>query len=261
MDQEGLHANKDFNLFKTFAYEPFLDKGHPKLRVIPSDRFFVYSDDPVNPLRVTHFVKIMGTIYHAETAQWRMLYIAYTADEIIAFHKGDDIAVDFMKKNNMDGTNPYKRIPFAYAARSKVDIIPQVDSDTLSMAKLIPTLLTDLNYAVMYQSFSILYTIDAAISGVRAPNGIVELKSDPSSGKEPKIGSIKPEVDTDKVITLIRTELTMWMESRNIKPGGMGELQLKVAASGISKAIDEMDTSQDRKKQVPFLQAGRGRPV
>lgn len=257
LNQTGVAANQDFNLYKTFAYEPFIDRNEPRLRVIPSDRFFPYSNDKANPLRMTHFVKVMGKVMCSEKKTERLLHYAYTDTEILPFYceNGEpEIASEIMAANGMDGNNPYKKIPFVYVARSRVDLVPQIDTDTLSMTILFPILFTDLNYAIKFQSFSVMYTIDATISGARAPNSVIELKSNPATQNKPEIGTIKPQVDIDQVNAHIRSLLSIWMETRNIKPGAMGSANISNVASGVAKMIDEMDTSADRKKQVPYLQ-------
>lgn len=251
----SVQANEYLNLHRSFAYEPYIDNGQPKLRVIPSDRFHVFALDPSNPLRMTHFVKILGDTM-GPSGKHETLYVVYTDSEIRAYFKGGKPAMDYMSRKDMDGTNPFGKIPFVYCVRSKISITPKPDKDTLQMTKLIPVLLTDLNYAVMYLSFGMTWIKNCIIDGdVRAPNAILQLKpaNKTDDGANMEIGTIKPEVDTDKVLALIQSTLTMWMDSKNIKPGSMGDITVQNAASGISKAIDEMDTSADRKKQVPFL--------
>lgn len=239
-------GNEFFNLFKNTAFEPYLDnKSQPRLRVIPSDRFFVLSMDEVDPMRVTHFVKIMGKKKDAY-GQEKMIYYVYTDEEFIS--------VDEDKNILSYSLNPYGKIPFVYTVRSRHNLIPVKDTDTLSMTKLIPILLCDLNYATMFQSFSILYGINVDEENLKmAPNAFWRFKSDPTVQGEPKIGMIKPEVDTDKVMGLIQAELAMWLQSKNIRPGGVGQLSAESFSSGVSKMVDEMDTSDDRQKQIPFF--------
>ena len=249
------NANEFFNLFKTTAIEPYLDRGEPRLRIIPSDRFFVYSNDPVNPMRPTHFVKIMGKIKRG--MHERTLFFAYTDSEFLAFDDNNDVVDEIMQRPDiaiLDGKNPYGAIPVVYINRSKHDLTPKVDSDTLAMTKLIPVLLSDLNYAVMFQAFSIIYGIDLDNEGLKmAPNAFWNFKSDPDVQTKPQIGVIKPDVNIDQVIRLIRAEVAFWLQSRNIKPGAMGDLSVESLPSGISKAIDEMDTSEDRQRQTSFF--------
>ena len=83
--------------------------------------------------------------------------------------------------------------------------------------------------------------------------GLWNFKSDPDAQTKPQIGVIKPDVNIDKVIRLIRAEVAFWLQSRNIKPGAMGDLSVESLPSGISKAIDEMDTSEDRQRQTSFF--------
>lgn len=134
--------------------------------------------------------------------------------------------------------------------------MPIPDSDLLAMVKLFPVLLTDINYATMYQSFSIIYGIDVDDENLKlAPNSFWRFKSDPTSdAKKPEIGTIKPSVDTDKVIQLIQAQMSMWLQSRSIRPGNTGQLNTENFSSGISKIVDEMDTVEDRSKQVPFFE-------
>jgi len=251
-------ANGLFNLFKNSWVKPYKDSdGSPKLRILPSHSFFVYSDDPTNPTRPTHMVEIMGE-FKDVTGAVRTLFYAYTATEFVAFDDEKTIRVEKMADlQNVDGVNPFGALPGVYLNRSKHLLMPKPDSDTLTMTKLLPVLLSDLNYALMYQCFSVVYTIDVDQAGLKlGPNALWDLKSTPTSDKPPQVGVIKPEVDSDKALTLIKALFSLWMETRNIKAGTMGQLSAEDAASGVAKVIDEMDTSGDRKQQVPYFKAG-----
>lgn len=248
-------GNEFFNLFKNCALEPYLDNGAPRIRTLPSDRFFVYSTDRTNPLRPTHFAKIMGKAQLDDGPAKTVLYV-YTKDEfIIVDEKGQPLRSMMEEVGNPEGVNPYGVLPFVYINRSKHDLIPTIDSDTLAMTKLFPILLSDLNYAVMYQAFSIMYGIDLDNENLKlSPNAFWNFKSDTERETKPQVGVIKPEVDTDKVLNLIKTQLTFWLQSKSVKPGAIGNIDVENMASGISKAIDEMDTSEDRQKQIPYFQ-------
>ncbi len=252
-------SNEFFNLYKNTFIEPYVDNGKPRLRILPSDRFFVYSRDDVNPLRPTHFIKVMGTYKKADGSEC-MIFYAYTDEEFLIFNDKEEILLDKMAQIYEDapdefGQNPFKKIPGIYINRSKVDLTPKIDTDTLAMTKLIPILLSDLNYAVMFQAFSIMYGIDLDEEGLKmAPNAFWRFKSSKSNpDAKPHVGVIKPEADIDKVLSLVREELAMWLNSKNIRPGTIGALNSENAASGVSKVIDEMDTSEDRQKQVPYF--------
>ncbi len=248
LNEAGQDANEIFNLAKSVAIEPYLDKGKPCLRVLPPNQFFVVSKDPVNPMRPTHFVKIMGKTKVG--AEEREVMFAYTDTEFQIFDSAGEARPELMRKYQNDGKNLFGAIPFVYINRSKYRLIPTQDTDTLSMTKLIPILLTDATFASMFQSFSILYGIDVDDENLTmSPNAFWRFKSKGDDTK-PEVGSIKPEADTDKILGLAKTLLALWLESKNIKPGSVGTLTTENAASGIAKMIDESDTSEDRKIQA-----------
>jgi hypothetical protein len=252
-------ANGFFNLFKNAWVEPYLDEddGCPKVRVIPSDRFFVCSSDRANPTKPTHLVKIMGTIKGAGGAEATLFY-AYTADEFLIFDSDKTIHQELMAiSQNPDGINPVGALPGIYLNRSKHMLMPKPDSDTLKMTKLIPILLSDLNFALKYSTFGAIVGIDVEFPKTTwGPSTVISLKSDKNSEKSGTVTTIKPEVDSDKALAQIRALFSLWMQTRNIKPGAMGDITVENAASGIAKAIDEMDTSEDRQNQVPYFKKG-----
>lgn len=252
-------ANDFFNLFKYTWLEPYVDEGTPRIRVIPSDKFFVWSSNIVNPLKPTHFVKIVKK-YKRPDGQERVLFYGYTDEEFLIFNDKEEIEYDLMAQvyaNSPEefGKNPYGTLPGVYINRSRFDLIPQIDTDTLSMTKIIPILLSDVNFATMFQAFSIIYGVDLDDENLSmSPNAFWRFKSDPNNPEsKPSVGVIKPEADVDKVLNLIYAQLSMWLNSRNIRPGTIGAIDVQNYASGISKAIDEMDTSEDRQDQIPYF--------
>lgn len=264
----GSVANEYFNLYKGSALEPYLAKdGDPSLRAIPYDRFFVMGTNRVDPLEVTHFVKIMGcyqkevgrTDSNQTTTTYRsvdLLYV-FTDTEFMIIDADGDQKIDMMTEaGNPGGVNPYGRIPFVYLNRSLNQITPMADTDMLAMTKVVPIILSDLNFAAMYQCFSIIYGIDIDSSNiVMSPNAFWNFVSDPKSDKTPSVGTLTPTANIDQILGLVKTELSMWLESRGIKPGAIGDLTPQNAASGLAKMIDEMDTSEDRQKQVPYFES------
>ena len=243
-------SNEFFNLFKNTLIEPYLDQnGYPRLRAIPSDRFIVYSDNLIDPTHPTHVLKFMGKIKD------KKIFYVYTDSEFLIIDEFGNTQQEMMNEfNNPDGINIYGKIPCVYVNRSRNQLIPSIDSDTLIMTKLIPVLLSDLNYAVMYQSFSVIYGIDVNVENLTmAPNALWDIKSDSQSDKKPEIGTIKPTVDIDQVVKFIKDQIALWFTTRNLKPGAIGSLAPDQAASGISKMIDEADTSEDREKQTQYF--------
>lgn len=249
-------ANELFNLSKTVSVEPFVDKGLPRMRAIPNDRFMYYSDDMNDPTKPTAWIKAMGSIYDDKEQKQKAIFYIYTDEEFIPVTEDGVVLTDVLAKlENPNAQNPYGKIPSVYVNKSFHSITPPIDSDVLAMTKLIPVLLSDLNYAVMMQAFSIIYGIDVDQENlVMAPNVFWNLKSDKTSDKKPEVGTIKPEVDITQVMEFIKAQLILWLNSKNIRPGSVGDLSAENMASGIAKIVDEMDTFEDRQKQVQFFQ-------
>lgn len=249
-------ANELFNLHKNVVIEPYVDEGLPRLRSVPSDRSLMLSQDKIDPTRPTMWVKLMGKMMY-KGSEKEILYI-YTADEFIPVTlEGEEINYILLEEENPAGENPIGAIPSVYVNQSSHCIVPQIDTDMLRMTKIIPLLISDLNYSVMFQSFSILYGVNVDTSNLRmSPNAFWNFKSDPTSDQKPEIGVIKPTVDIQQVVSFIQAQLTFWLNSKNIRPGTIGGLAAENFASGISKAIDEMDTVEARQKQIPqFMKA------
>lgn len=254
-------ANENFNTYKNTWIRPVVDRyGKPQLVSIPSDRFTVYGADPENPTQPTHLVIFAGAKHKmiGKTRDSRMVEIwhVYTDEEFIIIDSDLEIQTEDMAALKLDGKNPYETLPGVYVNRSANLIVPKPDSDTLKMTKLFPILLSDLNFAVMYQCFSIIYGIDVDDENiVMSPNAFWRFKTDNkgSSEKKPQVGVIKPQVDIDQVIGLIQAQLAMWLQSKNIRPGAVGQLRAESFSSGVSKMVDEMDTFEDRQKQVGYF--------
>lgn len=247
-------ANEFFNMCRSTLIQPYAHMGKPCLRVIPNDQFFVYSDDPIDPTRPTHIVLFQGFVMEKDEKVY--LYHAYSKDNFMVFDSKEKIRFDMMEsiQGNPNGINPYGVLPFVYVNRSANRLIPPADKDTLAMTLLIPGLMTDLNFASMFSLFSIIYGIDLNDDRLEmAPNAFWKFYSNPDSEKKPEIGQIKPEADVDQTLNLIKSQLAFWLQTRSIKPNTIGEVDGSNFASGISKMIDEADTSEERKKQIDYF--------
>lgn len=252
-------GNELYNLHKYFAIEPYLDKkGNPDLRIIPATKFLVWSDDSYDDTNPTVFIKFMGSTPKEVPSVDNSGNIKKAAEttviDVPLFHVYS--ATEFMI---LDATgeihevvpNPYGRIPFVYATSSEFSLLPMPDADTFSMVTLIPKLLTDINYATQFQSHSIIYGIDIDPQDLDSnPDSFWVINSIPGQDKTPSIGTISPTVDSEKVISLINTEVAMWIDSKGLKVSSIGSATLENAASGVAKMIDESDTTIVRKKQT-----------
>jgi hypothetical protein len=254
-------CNAYFNLTKRALIEPFLYKpdeltpGTPKLRVIPSHRVIVISYDKADPTVMSLVVTYEGKYQATPTGQPRRYFKAIDKNRFIYFDEDKrDLTPMFAPDTNPGGINVYGAVPYVYLNRSPDSTMPIQDTDTKRMSILIPTLLADTNYASMFQAFSILYGIDVNDEGLKmAPNAFWTFKSNQGLESRPQIGSIKPEMDVDGSLNLIASQLAFWLNSRGIRPGAIGDINGTNFSSGISKMIDEADTAEDRKEQVPYF--------
>jgi hypothetical protein len=251
IDQSGYIADAYSNLFKGFAWEPYVDKnGKPAIRELPFNSFIVMSDSAVNPEEETIFIKLMGKKNENEDS---MLLHVYTNEEFDAFYLNGAEASEYLVENQ--GINVIGTIPFVYGKRQKNRLLPVLDSDMLKIAKAIPVFLSDAAGAQMYQCFSILFGVDVNFDNARlSPNVIWSLKSDRESDKTPQVGTIKPEADTQKVIDFTMTVFTLWLETKGVRVGSMGQVSGMSQASGIAKVIDEMDVYEIIKKQQEWFE-------
>lgn len=255
-------ANKIFNLHKCVALEPFVQDGKPHVRVLPAHQFLPYSDDPVNPLNPTVFIKFMGQArslvftdrdgrkQYPEEVRLVQTYYLYSDDEFLIIDSDGMARDDLMADRQLSGVNPLGRIPFVYINRSDFRLVPLPDTDTLDNTVLIPKLLADLNYAVQFQSHSVFVATDVELPSDLAinPDTVWNVKSSEET-RQGRVDTIKPTVDIEQVIRLIEVTLAMWLESRNIKAGDLGQVAPGDAASGVAKIIDESDATQDRQAQ------------
>jgi hypothetical protein len=147
-------------------------------------------------------------------------------------------------------------LPYVYINESEDEILPIQDSDTGRMTVLIPTLLADVNYASMFQAFAIIYGINVKFQELKKdPSVFWAFETEPGSEAKPEIGTIKPDMDVEGSLNLIASQLAFWLNSLGLKSGAVGDINGTNFASGIAKMIDEADTVQDRKEQVPYFEA------
>lgn len=255
-------ANEFFNLYKNSFIEPIVEKGKPIIRSIPSHQFMVLSTDIVNPLRVTHLVKFMGFMAlpgdTKDVSTMTEIWWIYTDEEFIIVNdqlQRQDELMTILK--NPNGINPFGTIPGVYVNKSKNLLIPKVDSDTLQMVKLFPVLMSDLNFGAMFQAFSIIFGIDLNEENLSySPNAFWRFKTDKNAtgDTKPQVGVLSPKIEILAVLELIKFELAFWLQSKNIRPGDVAGLTVNNFTSALSKMVDEMDTSEDRQKQVPVFE-------
>lgn len=259
-------ANTIYNLHRCVAIEPFVQDGKQSLRVLAAHQFLPFSDDETNPLNMTVFIKYMGTILENRRVD--------NKDGVRGFDKNDPIEIDIfhlfsdsefliidstgqIRPDKMaehpwsDGVNRIGVIPQVYLNKSKFELVPYPNKSALDISILIPKLLTDLNYAAQFLSHSIIWSANADLSGAEIhPDTILNLGDTTIDGGQPQLGTIEPKVDIESVLQLIEFELSGYFSSIGIKTSTVGSMMPGREASGFAKAMDEGDTTAERKVQV-----------
>jgi len=243
------NLNENYNSYKWSTVEIYEDPTSNEInfRSIPSHQFIAYSDDRVNPLRPTAIVKFMGQHFDKDNVS-RDKFFIYTEDSFVSVLDNGDLVEEDMQEN--EGINPFGVIPFQYVSMSEYMLVPTPDFDTFKMTVLIPVLITDQNFGSLFLSLPIIYAVDAGLENLPvSPNMFVNLKSDGVDGKQAQIGVVRAEPDLQSQMDHVKNQLAMWLETRDIKAGTIGNLDGDNFSSGISKIISEMDTLENRKTQ------------
>lgn len=249
-------ANRYFNLFKCALIWPYLKSNKmPALRIVPADRFIPYSTNHDEPETIGGAVLIIGWATNGKGESVKV-YQAIEPDEYVYFTSdGEDVTAAYAPANDPNpGVSTLGRLPFVYVNRDDACLVPEIDTDIYAMTVLLCVLLTDINFAHMFQAFAIMYGINCTDQGLKfAPNAFWSFKSEPGSDKQPEVGTLKAEADITAGLELVANQFALWLNSKGIKPGAIGEINGTNFSSGISKMLDEMDTSEDRAEQVPYF--------
>jgi hypothetical protein len=262
-DTQMAHANTILNLCKAVALEPYAtDDGRVGIRVMAPNLCMPYSDDVYDPSVMTAMIKLIrhakvpysdnrflstgeDTDPQRETDAY--LYEVWTQNRVYKFWM---VMKDTMQiEDPVVKPNPLGIIPFVWIKRSQNYLIPEPDMDLLETTILIPKIYADLAYAVMFNSFGMLATVDLDMpdSMTKSPNQIWALQSSEAamnSSKQGKITPLKAEVDIEDVKKFAADLAIMALESRNIKAGSLGKTS-EQRASGAAKVVDQADVTED----------------
>lgn len=242
LNQRMKEANRYFKLFKRNLMEIYVgDEGEPYVRNLPRHTYEVFSYSSVSPNRPDVIVKI---VKDDKDPSKQILHVWTNESYVIIDGRGT-------VKEAMN--NPYAKLPFVYINESSFSVDPIPDDDLMRMAIAIPVILTDICWATKYQSNSIIWTIGDVGTIPSSPNSVVSMKYGPD-GQSPEIGQIKPEVDTDKVISMVQTLVAMLLSTKNLSVNTVqANLDASNVASGISKMIDNAESVEDKKDQQEYF--------
>lgn len=270
IDSVMMHSNQLMNAMNSCAVEPYLDGRQQRLRAIPSHLFLPFSDDPVNPLKMTVFIKLLGsdqvpddtttaedgTNIEEKKRNIRVvnIYQAFSDDEVIIFDSTGTMRMDKMMEHGLeDGVNQFGVIPQTYINSSLFQLIPFANQLGLDVSILIPKLLTDLNYSVQFLSHFIIWAKNTDLEGQELnPDALINLGDSVEGGGrgEPEIGTIDPQINITDQLALVEFELSAYFSSIGIKAPSGGSSMPGREASGFAKAMDEGDTTAVRKEQT-----------
>ena len=249
MDRKMKFADSMFELTKNFMLEPFINsQGLPRLRVLPSHTYTVLSDDLLDPTDPTHIIK--NLVVDNKNPERNKFAVWTHEQHYIVNGKGETLFSEMETMGNPDGINPYGVIPFTYVKKSEDRLVPIADDDLISIGgKIIPILLTDLNFASKYQAWSLIAIIGAQSEKLSFnPNSVISLPEGSS------IQTVKPQIDIDAMLRQIKAQLGMLLSSKGLKPGDTdGSLTVDGVASGVSKMIDNAESQEIREDRVEFF--------
>lgn len=250
-NQRQKEANRYFKLFKRNLQELYVDSyGVPCARNLPRHTYEVFSFNPLTPNYPEVVIKILND--SVDTKEQR-LAVWSNENHVVIDGTGKIDRAAMMSMQNEDGVNPYGALPFVYTNESSYSVDPIQDDDLVRMSIVIPVLLTDLAFAEKYMSFGVLYTIGDVGDIPFNPNTVIPLNFGPD-GQKPEIGSIKPDVDTDKVLLFVESLLAMLLTTKNLSTATVSsKLTSDNAASGIAKMLDQAESVEDKRDQQQYF--------
>ena len=262
--EKRLLINKMLNLNNCCAVEPvFLGGDDLTLRVLPAHTFLVYSDDPLNPEKATHFIKIVSANYSASSTYKQNSFANKSFLNNCEFHIYDNESYAVVRDNKLVSIaeHTYKEIPFVYIKKDTTELMPRSNKDDYEMVTLLPLLLTDNNFALKYKAFSIFYTVNCESTDMElSPNAIWSFQATGSESDKIEVGNLVPSLNTDEAIKNITTQYALWLETKNLKSPVFQETGTSnQSLSGIAKIIDEADVSADVSQQRDILSAAENK--
>ena len=242
-------ANRYFKMNKRALIEIYLDdEGIPSLRVLPAHTYEVFS-------KGTKKKSIPNIIVKIDEANEKLIFWSDESHWVTNL-KGEVKAEAMKAMDNDEGENPYGVLPFEYINESSTSVNPIQDDDLLSVSVAIPVLLTDLLFGLKYQCWAIIYTIGKVGDIPFNPNSVIQLEFG-EDGQRPELNSIKPDIDSDKLLNVVMALVSLILTTKNLSVGSVSDgVTVNTVASGISKMLDSAESVEDKKdQQAYFLKA------
>ena len=244
-------ANRYFKLFKRNLQSVYIgEDGYPGLRNLPRHTYEVFSHSPVQP-EIPDTIVIIQNPSESDREKVRL---HFWTDENWVITNGHGKPMADEMTDNPEGINIYGKLPFVYINSSTYSVNPIPDDDLLRMGIIFPLLLSDLAYAIKYLSWAVIYVVGGSDQDIPfSPNSIIKMPFGPN-GEIPEINTVKPEVDIDKVLTLIEFLVAVLLSTKNLSTSTIqGQLSASNLALGVSKALDSAESIEDKKDQQSFF--------
>lgn len=239
-------ANRFFKLNKKALIEPYLDDfGKPAIRVLPAHTYHVFSYKTKKKSLPNIICKIDEVaeqlIWWSDESHWLTNY------------KGE-VQEDLMKTmDNAEGENPYGILQFEFINESSNSVCPIQDDDLLALSIAIPVILTDLMFGLKYQCWAIIWTVGKVGDIPFNPNSVIQMEFG-EPGQEPSVNSIKPDIDSDKMLNAVLALVSLLLTTKNLQAGAISDgISAQTAASGIAKVLDSAESVEDKKDQQAFF--------
>lgn len=245
-------SNKMYKLQKHCLLSPYLNiEAYPKIRCLPSHTFSLFSSNKINPEIMD--VVIMHIKTDGDKNEQRYEY--WDKDNYWIFDGNAEVVMgEMIAINNQQGKNPYGVLPFIHITQQTELLYPIRSSDMRSIEYAICLLLSDTTLAQKYLSWGTLVTIGAngAAKLKIGPGAHINLPIEPGSTQQPDIKYLQPNLNSTEVLEFVAKLIELLLTTNNLSAAQMtGNLQ--VGASGISKMLDQVESTEDIESQQKYF--------
>jgi hypothetical protein len=243
-------ANQLCNTTKSCLVELYHNKKTElKMRAIPNDRFWVWTDDTLDPTVPRVYVKMIRDLEVPKELRNKFfdnkLYYLYTDEEVLEWES-------IGRSHKEAKPNPLGFAPFVYISYDDYNLIPEKNTAAEGLAIGPGFSLTQVNVAAWYQGhpLRVFKNIDKARSTFYAGyDGAIVLNSEEGSGKDPEFSEVPSSLDIGKMLDLIKFKVEDYFYTMNcpIKKDASND------KSGLSLMIEGVDTLEARKNQMLYF--------
>lgn len=245
-------GNSLSNAMQSTLLEIYFKKGELQLRSIPNDRFWVWTNDSLDPTSPKVYIKIVSDVNSPDKRTWNqgVNYYLYTEDEFLSVNNFISKGSKKMKTEiQREGDNPLGFVPFVYVNYDAYNIIPEYETAAECLAINPGFNLTSANVATHFQAYPIriLKNVDKDRSQISInPDDVFILNSEEGSDKDPSLDELASSLDINKVLDLIKFQVDNYFYTKDCPR----EDKASGNSSDMALVISNIDTLENRKKQI-----------